>query len=54
MVAAKPGLDSFVGNVPKEAFKLAKDVKIVIDFHDMHRMLRRTDFNIAQVTLLAL
>jgi len=39
MVAAKAGLCSIIVKVPKEAFKLANYAEIVIDFHDMHRLL---------------
>jgi hypothetical protein len=54
MVAAKASIHSFVLKVPAEVFKLAKDAQIVVDFHNIYRLLRRKDLSIAQVTLFAL
>lgn len=48
MVAAKASLLSFVVKVLAEAFKLAKDAQIVVDFHNIHRLLRRKDLGIAK------
>ena len=54
MEAVKVGLRSFIVKVPKEYFNLIDDAQVVIDFHDMHRLLRLKDLDITQVTLLAL
>ena len=54
MEAAKVGLQSFIVNVPAEYFHLDKDAQVIIDFHDMNRLLRREDLDVAQVTLFAL
>jgi hypothetical protein len=54
MEVAKPGLRDFVVKVPAEYFHLPDDAHVVIDFHDMHRLLRRKDLDVAQVTLFAL
>ena len=54
MEAAKVGLRDFVVKVPKEYFHLPDDDQVIVDFHDMHRLLRRKDLDVAQVTLFAL
>ena len=54
MEAAKVGLRDFVIKVPKEYFHLTNDAQVVVDFHDMHRLLQRKDLDVAQVTLFAL
>jgi hypothetical protein len=54
MEAAKVGLCSFVVKVPAEYFHLLDDAQVLVDFHDMHRVLRRKDLDVAQVTLFAL
>jgi hypothetical protein len=54
MHAAKTGLGSVVVKVPKEYFVLDEDAQLIIDFHDMHRLLRRKDLDVAQVTLFAM
>ena len=54
MVVVKVGVLSFIARILKEAFNLANDTKIIVDFHDMHRLLRCKDLDIAQVTLFAL
>ena len=54
MEATKVGLREFDDKVPKEYFHLADDALVVVDFHDMHRLLQRKDLDVAQVTLFAL
>ena len=54
MEAAKVGLENFVINIPMEYFHMSMDGEVIVDFHDMHRLLRRKDFDIAQVTIFAL
>ena len=44
--------DIIVG--PKEYFYLEEDCPFTLDFYDMHRLLRRKDLDVAQVTLFAL
>jgi hypothetical protein len=36
-----------------EYFHTLTDAEVVIDFHDMHRLLRWKDLDIAQVTIFA-
>ena len=54
MHAAKYGLREFVVTAPAKYFHLEEDCHFTVDFHDMHRLLRRQDLDIAQVTLFAL
>jgi uncharacterized membrane protein len=54
MEAAKVGLCSFVVKVPAEYFHLLDDAQVLVDFHDMHRVLWHKDLDVAQVTLFAL
>jgi hypothetical protein len=54
MEVAKAGLRDFIVKVPVDYFNLTDDQQIDVDFHDMHRLLRRKDLNVAQVTLFAL
>ena len=54
MHASKFGRKEFVVKAPKEYFHLEEDYPFTIDFHDIHRLLRRKDLDIAQVTLFAL
>lgn len=54
MEAAKRGMERFTVKVPANLLYLDNDVEIVIDFHDMYRLLRRDDLDLAQVTLFAL
>jgi hypothetical protein len=51
MHAAKLGMKEFVVRVPKEYFLLEDDAYVSVVFHDMHRLLRRKDLDIAQITL---
>jgi hypothetical protein len=44
----------FVVRVPKEYFHLQDNCYFSIVFHDMHRLLRRKDLDVAQVTLFAM
>jgi hypothetical protein len=53
MEVANVGLHSFVVKVAVEYFHLPADAQVIIDFHDMHRLLQCKDLNIAQVTLFA-
>ena len=52
--AAKVGLENFVIKIPTEYFHTLTDGQVIVDFHDMHRLLRRKDLDVAQVTLFAL
>ena len=54
MEAAKVGLGNFVINIPAEYFHTPTDGEVILDFHDMYRLLRQKDLDIAQVTLFAL
>ena len=54
MEAAKLGLHNFVINIPAEYFQMPMDGVVVVDFHDMHRLLRRKDLDVSQVTIFAL
>jgi hypothetical protein len=52
MQARKLGMKEFIVRVPKEYFYLDKDVCCPNVFHDMCKLLRCKDHDIAQVTLL--
>ena len=54
MHPAKLGLRDFIVTPPKEYFQLEEDCPFTLDFYDMHRLLRRKDLDVAQVTLFAL
>jgi hypothetical protein len=54
MHASKLGKQNFIVRVPKEYFHLEDDTYCSIVFHDIHRMLRHKDLDIAQVTLFAM
>jgi hypothetical protein len=54
MEAVKAGLRSFIVKIPMDYIKLTNDTQIIVDFHDMHRLLRCKDLDIAQVTFFAL
>jgi hypothetical protein len=45
---------SFVVKLPGEYFHLPYNAQVVIDFHDMHRVLQRKDLNVGMVMLFAL
>ena len=47
------GLHDSVVKVLAEYFNLTDNTQIVIDLHDMHRLLQPKDLDIAQVTLFA-
>ena len=51
MQAAKLGME-FIVRVPKEYFHLDEDAYCPVVFHDMCRLLRRKDLDVAQVTFL--
>ena len=51
---AKAGLQDFVIKIPAYYFHMPTDGEILVDFHDMYRLLRRKDLDVAQVTLFAL
>ena len=51
MHAVKLGMKQFVMSVPKEYFHLEDDAYLSVVFHDMHRLLRRKNLDVAQVTL---
>jgi hypothetical protein len=48
------GMRTFIVKIPAEYFHLPDDAQVVIDFHNMHRVLWHKDLDIAQVTLFAL
>jgi hypothetical protein len=54
MEATKVALRDFIVKVPNEYFHLLDDAQVIIDFHDMHRLLWHKDLDVAQVTLFAL
>jgi hypothetical protein len=54
MEEAKVGLETFIVKVLAEYFHLSDDAQVIVEFHDMHRLLRRKDLDVAQVTLFAL
>ena len=55
MEAAKAGLHGFLVKVVAEYFHLpGNDVELPVDFHDMYRLLREQDLDIAQVTLFSM
>jgi pantothenate kinase len=54
MEAVKVGLENFIINIPAEYFHTLTDGEVIIDFHGMHRLLRRKDLNVAQVSIFAL
>ena len=39
MEAAKVGLENFVINIPTEYFHTPTDGQVIVDFHNMHRLL---------------
>jgi hypothetical protein len=51
MHAAKLGIKEFIVRVPMEYFHLDEDAYFSIVFHDMHRLLRRKDLDVTQITL---
>ena len=54
MHAAKLGMREFIVRASKEYFHLEDDCYFTVDLHDMRRLLRRKDLDIAQVTLYAM
>ena len=52
--AVKAGLHTFVIKISVEYFHTPTDGEILVDFHDMYRLLQRKDLDIAQVTLFAM
>jgi len=54
MEAAKLGLHNFVINILAEYFHTPTNGVVVVDFHDMHRLLWRNDLDVSQVTIFAL
>ena len=54
MYAAKLGMKEFIVRAPKEYFHLEDDCFFTIDFHDMYRMLRCKDLDVAQVIFFAM
>jgi len=52
MHAVKLGMREFIVRASNEYFHLDDDCIFTADFHDMHRLLRRKDLDVAQVTLL--
>jgi hypothetical protein len=54
MEASKAGLHGFTVKVLAEYFHLTADAVLPVDFHDMYRLLREDDLDIAQVTLFSL
>jgi hypothetical protein len=54
MHVAKLGMKKFISTVPKEYLHLEDDYYFSIVFHNMHRLLRRKDLNVTQLTLFAM
>jgi hypothetical protein len=54
MEATKVGLHNFLIKIPADLFHMEKDGEVIIDFHDMHRLLRRKDLDVQQVTMFAM
>jgi len=54
MEAAKVGLRNFIIKILVEYFHTPTDGQIILDFHDIYRLLRRKNLNVAQVILFAL
>ena len=54
MEAAKVGLENFIINILVEYFHTPMDGVVIVDFHDMYRLLRWKDLDVVQVTLFAL
>ena len=40
MEAAKVGLENFIINISTEYFLMPTDGEVIVDFHDLHRLLR--------------
>jgi hypothetical protein len=47
-------LKVFLIKILRDLFHMEHDGAIAVDFHDMHRLLRRKDLDIQQVTMFAL
>jgi hypothetical protein len=54
MEASKAELHGFTVKVLAEYFHLTADAVLLVDFHDMYRLLREDDLDIAQVTFFSL
>jgi hypothetical protein len=54
MEEARAGLSGFTVRIPREYFLLDTDVVLPMDFHDMYRVLRQDDLDIAQLTMFSL
>ena len=54
MKSAKVGLETFIIKIPVEYFHTPTDGEVIVDFHDMYKLLRWKDLDGAQVTLFAL
>ena len=54
MEAAKVGLCNFIIKIPVEYFHTPTDGQVIVDFHNMHRLLWQKNLDVAQVTLFAL
>ena len=54
MHAAQLGMKDFIVRAPKEYFHLEDDCFFTVDFHDMYRMLRCKDLDVAQVIFFAM
>jgi hypothetical protein len=47
-------MNEFIQRVPKEYFHLDENAYFSVVLHDMHRLLRRKDLDVTQVTLFAM
>jgi hypothetical protein len=54
MEAVKADLSSFITKIPAEYIHLPDNARLVVEFHDIYRLLRPNDLDVAQVTLFAL
>ena len=52
--AAKAGLRDFVIKIPVDYFHTPMDGEILVDFHNMYRLMWQKDLYVAQVTLFAM
>jgi hypothetical protein len=54
MEAVKAGLHNYVIKISAVLFHMSTDGEVIVDFHDMHRLLRRKDLDVAHVILFAM
>ena len=52
--SGESGLENFVIKIMAEYFHMPMDGQVIVDFHNMHRLLWQKNLDVAQVTLFAL